>query len=298
MIRGELVIATSLLRSLEKHPPTRFPPTVPHWASESAKSTPPASPTAKPRKQYPVTIDVPIDSEFVPQDLKMKAGVPLQACYAGKWNPITALGENDDGTLVVRWDEYGAAFDCSMLRNELIIKKELARQLRTNPSAVATSAPTAPAKPHKDYPVSIAVPPDSELVPKNADLKPGTKLQACYAGKWNPITFLSANSDGTLNVRWDDYGPSFDCSMARNELIIKKAVLRPLTAPSSPTAEMRTFTDATGKFTVKARIVKQSETEVTLRTEQGKEITLPLSKLSEADQKFVRSNVAAKNPFE
>ncbi len=298
MNRGELVVATSLLSSLGKHPASHFPQTVPHWASESAKNTPPASPTAKARKQYPVSIEIPNDSQLVPQDLKLKPGIPLQACYAGKWNPITALGENDDGTLEVRWDDYGAAFDCSMVRDELIIKKELAQQLRTNPSSVKIAAPTVAAKPHKNYPVSITVPPDSELVPKNADLKPGTKLQACYAGKWNPMTFLSANSDGTLTVRWDDYGPSFDCSMVRNELIIKKAVLKESKASSPPTAEMRTFTDATGKFKVKARIVKQSETEVTLLTEQGKEVTLPLLKLSEADQKFLRSNVAAKNPFE
>jgi hypothetical protein len=144
--------------------------------------------------------------------------------------------------------------------------------------------------------VSIAVPPDSELVSKNADLKPGTKLQACYAGKWNPITFLSANSDGTLIVRWDDYGPSFDCSMVRSELIIKKAVAKEAIPSSPPIAEMRTFTDTTGKFKVKARIVKQSGTQVTLLTEQGKEVTLPLSKLSASDRDFLRSHLDGQSP--
>jgi ribosomal protein L11 len=318
MIRGELVIATSLLSSLGKHPASRFAQTVPNWASESAKNTKPVSPNAKPRKRYQVTIEIPSDSQLVPQDLKLKPGIPLQACFAGKWNPITALGEYDDGALEVRWDEYGEAFDCSMVRDELIIKKELAQQLRTNPASVKISAPTIAAKPRKSYPVSIAVPSDSEFVPKNADLKPGTKLEACYGGKWNPITFLSANSDGTLTVRWDDYGPSFDCSMVRNELIIKKAVLKeppasslPASSPSAsgptasnlpssspPIAEIRTFTDSTGKFKVKATIVKQTDTQVTLLTDKGKEVTLPLSKLSAADQEFLRSNANAKNPFE
>lgn len=298
MQRGELVIETSLASSLGKHPDSRFPKTEPNWASESAKITLPPSPTAKPRKQYPVSIAVPGDSELVPKDLKIKPGIPLQACFAGKWNPITALAENDDGTLDVHWDDYGASSDCSMVREELIIKKSLAGQLRTNPDAVKIAAPSVAAKPLKKYPVSIAVRADSEYVPKNADLKPGTKLEACYAGKWNPITFLSANADGTLTVRWDDYGPSFDCSMARNELIIKKSVLKASLAPDPPAAEMRTFTDATGKFTVKARVVKLTETQVTLLTEQGKELTLPLSKLSDADQEFLRSNAAAKSPFE
>jgi hypothetical protein len=302
MNRGELVIATSLISSLGKHPATRFPKTVPNWASESAKTTPPGAPPGSPAatnsKPYPVTIAVPSDSEFVPKDLKLKPGIPLQACYAGKWNPITALAENADGTLEVRWDEYGAAFDCNMVRQELIIKKELAQQLRTNPAAVKIAAPNATAKPRKDYPVSIAVPADSEFVPKDAELKPGTKLEACYAGTWNPMTFLSANEDGTLNVRWDDYGPSFDCSMVRNELIIKKSVLKASTAPSPAATEMRTFTDATGRFKVKAKVVKLSETQVTLLTEQGKEVTLPLAKLSPADQEFLRASGEEKNPFE
>lgn len=304
MNRGELVIATSLLSSLGKHPVTRFAKTVPNWASESAKTKPPAvakksapaSPTAISRKKYPISITIPSDSQLVPKDLKLKPGIPLQACYSGKWNPITTLRENEDGTLEVRWDDYGSAFDCSMLRDELIIKKKLVQQLRTDPSSVKVAAPPTKEIPRKSYPVSIAVPPDSVLVPKEAKLEPGTKLQACYAGRWNPMTFLSANSDGTLNVRWDDYGPSFDCSMARNELIIKKNALK--ASSSRPTAEMRTFTDATGKFTVKAKVIKQSGTQVTLLTEKGKEVTLPLSKLSKADQEFLRSGGNAENPFE
>jgi hypothetical protein len=294
MKRGELVIETSLVASLGSHPASRYPVTVPNWSSESARTTSAPSADAKRRKSYPVSISVPLDSEVVAADLTIKAGVKLQACYAGKWNPITALSENKDGTLNVRWDEYGSGFDCSMLRSELIIKKAMAQQLRSNPDAVSESTP--PLR-RKNYAVSIAVPTDSAFVPGDAVLKPGTKLQACYASKWNPITFLSHASDGTLNVRWDDYGEAFDCSMVRNELIIKKSVLK--TMQSSPAAgELRTFTDATGRFKVKAKVVRQTATEVTLLTEQGKEVTLPLTRLSEADQEFLKSAATAENPFQ
>lgn len=316
MNRGELVIANNVLAALGKHPATKFPETVPNWASEAAKKTEPGSPPAVASKMYPISIAIPGDSQLVPQDLKLKPGIPLQACYASKWNPITTLAENDDGTLKIRWDEYGPAFDCNMVREELIIKKDLAQQLRTNPSAVKVAAPTADAKPLKSYPVSIAIPRDSEFVPTNVELKPGTKLQACYAGKWNPMTLLSTNADGTLTVRWDDWGATFDCSMQRNELIIKKSILKDAAVPkesaaakdstaakdsatpSAPTPEMRTFTDITGKFKVKAKIVKQTDKQVTLLTEQGKEVTLPIARLSETDQEFVRSIANPKNPFE
>ncbi|OUT55923.1 MAG: hypothetical protein CBB71_18870 [Rhodopirellula sp. TMED11] len=294
MKRGELVIETSLVSRLSSHPTSRFPETVPNWASESAKTTSAPSADAKGRKSYPVSISVPQDSEFVSADLTVKAGVKLQACYAGKWNPITALSENKDGTLNVRWDEYGAGFDCSMLRSELIIKKTMAQQLKSNPDAVAESTP--PLR-RKNYTVAIPVPTDSALVPADAVLAPGTKLQACYAGKWNPITFLSHASDGTLNVQWDDYGQAYDCSMVRNELIVKKSVLRTLQSGSAA-GQMRTFTDATGKFRVKAKVVQQTATEVTLLTEQGKEVTLPLTRLSEADQEFLKSSATTENPFQ
>ncbi|MFN0053628.1 MAG: hypothetical protein ACKV0T_15725 [Planctomycetales bacterium] len=81
-------------------------------------------------------------------------------------------------------------------------------------------------KPLKSYPVTIAIPSDCQVVPADAKLQPGTRLQACWAEKWNPVTMLSENRDGNLTVRWDDFGEAFDCSMLRNELIINRDVLK------------------------------------------------------------------------
>ena len=190
----------------------------------------------KPPKSYPVSIAIPDHSVAVPQKAKLAPGTRLQACYFDKWNPITLLSENEDGTLNVRWDDWGEKFDCTMIRRELIIRKDVLNPSLKPPSSVASQPASAkdagsvdskPAqKPLKAYPVTIAVPPDHQFVPDGAKLQPGTRLQACYAGKWNPITFLSENQDGTLTVRWDDYGPVYDCSMIRKELIIAKNALR------------------------------------------------------------------------
>ena len=257
----------------------------------------------KPRKSYPVSIAVPDDSRFVPAEARLARGVPLQACYSEKWNPLTALSENEDGSINVRWDDYGPMFDCSMIREELIIKKALL--VRSPDGGLAALPPAepekrgvldAPLKPRKSYPVSIAVPNHSQPVPADAALPPGTPLQACYAGKWNPITYLSDNKDGSLNVRWDDYGPAFDCSMVREELIIRKSALQELqqepknaNPPASKQPEWRTWTDTTGKFTVRAQLLRRSDGAISLRTEAGREVTLPISKLSEADREFLRT---------
>ncbi len=195
----------------------------------------------KPPKSYPISIDVPDDSLLVPEDTEVAPGTRLEACYEEKWHPLTTLSENKDGTVNVRWDAYGAKYDCSMLRAELILKKVF---LVKSPNGRMTTLalteaiklglvtdppqPQLSDKPLKSYPVSIAVPAHSLFVPEDAKLSAGTKLQACYAGKWNPITYLAHNEDGTLTVRWDDYGPVFDCRMVRRELIIRKSTLKNL----------------------------------------------------------------------
>ncbi len=208
-------------------------------------NVPPAGPgvtedpnAMKPRKSYLVSIAVPEHSVVVPPNAKLTPGTRLEACWSGKWNPITTLSENEDGSINVRWDEFGAGFDCSMVRSELIIRKEVLKQFGefpVVPSSVATPPPVAAndsgsvdpkPKPLKSYPVTIGLPTDSEIVPADAKLPPGTRLQACWSGKWNPITLLSDNKDGNLTVRWDDFGPGYDCSMLRKELIIKTDVLK------------------------------------------------------------------------
>ena len=294
MSRGELTIKTSLLSALGSHPASKYPATEPNWASEAAKTAVPPSPDAKTRKNYPVSISIPADSITVPSDLKIKPGVALQACYAGSWNPITAISENQDGTLNVRWDKYGSGFDCSMLRSQLIISKSLATQLRNNPDSITSSTP--PLK-RKNYTVSLPIPPDSVLVPETAVLEANTKLRACWAGSWNPITFLSHASDGSLNVHWDDYSDAFNCSMLRNQLIIRKSDLNMTTLPPA-SEELRVFKDKTGRFSVKAKILDQTDTEVVLLTETGKKVRVPLNKLCDADQEFLRSTKDAVNPFE
>ena len=271
-----------------------------------------ADPNAhKPPKSYPVTIDVPEDAQFLPKDAKVTPGARLEACFQEKWHPLTTLSENKDGSVNVRWDDYGAQYDCSMSRDELIIKKAYLVEASAGGPLVALSQsearkrgllkdPPPAAKPLKSYPVSIAVPDDSQFVPDDATLQPGTKLQACYAGKWNPITHLAHNEDGTLTVRWDDYGPTYDCSMVRKELIIRKTVLKrlqealaePADPPSEP-SEFRTWTDASGNFKVRARLLRKSDTTVTVVTDAGREMNVPISKLSEADQRFLHSTAAA-----
>src|SRR4051812_4770868 len=54
-------------------------------------------------------------------------------------------------------------------------------------------------------------------------------------------------------------------------------------------AEERTWTDKTGKFKVNGELVKVQEGEAVLRRRDGKEIKVPLERLSDADQEFIKA---------
>lgn len=64
-------------------------------------------------------------------------------------------------------------------------------------------------------------------------------------------------------------------------------------------SSMRTWTDKTGKFKVKAKLNERVDNLVRLETEDGRLITVPVEKLSEFDQKYLESAKANmdENPF-
>jgi WD40 repeat protein len=69
-------------------------------------------------------------------------------------------------------------------------------------------------------------------------------------------------------------------------------------ATASLAADLRTWSDASGKFTLKAKFVSVTDGKVTLEQEDGTSIEIELAKLSPADQKYVaEQKSAADNPF-
>lgn len=64
-------------------------------------------------------------------------------------------------------------------------------------------------------------------------------------------------------------------------------------------AEIEKWVDATGKFTIEASFISESDGVVTLEKANGDEVRIPLDKLSEASQERVKEllSMAAENPF-
>lgn len=67
---------------------------------------------------------------------------------------------------------------------------------------------------------------------------------------------------------------------------------------SSSSAQMRTWTDATGKHKVEAKFEKMDGAVVVLLKENGRNARLPLEKLSETDRDFVKTLLAKKDAAE
>ena len=74
--------------------------------------------------------------------------------------------------------------------------------------------------------------------------------------------------------------------LAREELAKISPNAKVLQSPVG--AELRVWTDATGRFSVEATFIRADEKTVTLKKKSGEEITLPVAKLSQPDQAFLR----------
>ncbi|WP_372725157.1 hypothetical protein [Novipirellula sp.] len=74
-------------------------------------------------KRYKVTIPVPDGQAIVDADTDVKVGMKLGACYAGRWESVTVVAVNDDGTITCTWDKW-SGFTYRMMREDLTIAEE------------------------------------------------------------------------------------------------------------------------------------------------------------------------------
>ncbi|WP_197355394.1 hypothetical protein [Aureliella helgolandensis] len=78
-------------------------------------------------KRYKIDIPIPNGHALVAADTKVRVGMKLQACYAGRWEFVTVVAVNDDETITCNWDKW-QSFTYKMLRQDLIIADEDAQR--------------------------------------------------------------------------------------------------------------------------------------------------------------------------
>jgi hypothetical protein len=137
-------------------------------------------------------------------------------------------------------------------------------------------------------PVTLRVPKEAEPVPAKLKLLKGTKLAACWGPQWSPLTVLEDTEDDDVPIHWDQLGN--DAKINRSQLIIRKTDLKAVKQEVAK-ATTRTWRDATGKFSVDATFVSKTSTNLTLRKQDGKEVTLQIAKLSKEDVQWIKENL-------
>ena len=168
---------------------------------------------------------------------------------------------------------------------------------------------------HHRHTVSDLGPPVMDSTP----LPPGLIVAARWHNRWCAAKVVQVLPDGQVEIQfqewpWKDKRSRADMRLAPPEVeqpdvdprllpqAATPAPTPPATTPTAAAGPYRTWTDNTGTFTIEAKYVGDEGQSVRLvRKTDGKEVKVPLARLSEADRQFVEQARRApkpSNPFE
>ena len=250
-----------------------------------------------------ITIPMPKDATSVNAATQLGPGDKLLSCWNKKWEWVTVVTAHEDGTVRCSWDSYnGYQYDMSrddLVRGESppVANVKTSDGKTTLPSvdyardtdAKSDNFPSAkiPTK-VKRYLITIPIPGYAVPVLPETYLVPGTKLGACYNDKWDLVTVMQINDDGSLRCNWDNWS-SFTYDMSREDLIIEKSILNKLKIEEQLVSPVsREWADTSGKFRVMATYIDSQEGFVKLRKDDGTDISVSIDKLSPADRSLIR----------
>lgn len=270
---------------------------------------------------------LPRDAEAIDPDLELTRGVPLLLYRGFEWQKVLVLDDRGP-TIRVRYAESSGKFDRDHKRAELAIRRSTLEKLASGggdsyaddmvPDEVYDEDELYVSESgqewdvalqgeytvfDKNYPINIRIPRGAQLVPDDIELPVGVPLAYCWARRWNACHVV-ADRDQKLIVREVDDITDFAFRIDRGQLIIQDKSLRKLKRNSAKQLAdlkqtLRTWTDSSGQHKVEARFVSVDETKVTLKTDAGREISLPLKRLSDEDRELVEGlTPETDNPFE
>jgi hypothetical protein len=165
------------------------------------------------------------------------------------------------------------------------------------------------------------VSPSERPVGETTRLFEGQILLANDTGAWYPAEIVELMPDGQVRVTFRGWGNARDKAVPRSRLQLApddvaqpnlsaaqlaelrgRSVAEPAGAtPTAAAAGMRIWTDNTGTYKIEAVYAGLDDGKVKLKRKDGREVAVPLDRLSEADQKLVeelRKKPVAPNPFE
>ncbi len=124
------------------------------------------------------------------------------------------------------------------------------------------------------------------------EFKPGDKVEIDFGGNWQPAVVVEVKGPGLVRVKTRVMGreidPVFPTRLIRPARGAEARVPAAKRKPKPDVSAPRTWTDSTGKYKVEASLVELKDGQVTLKKPDGQVVAIPLERLSEADQQFVR----------
>ncbi|MDE0935862.1 MAG: SHD1 domain-containing protein [Mariniblastus sp.] len=133
------------------------------------------------------------------------------------------------------------------------------------------------------------------------DFKIGDIVEFDFLGNQLQGEVFEFTRTGWPTVRFDYRGKSMERFFPPSRIsLVESAKTGASDGTMTAPAEMRKWTDASGTFSVSAKLVSNKDGKIELEKEDGRVITLPLTKLSEKDQTYLqelgKQNSEA-NPF-
>ena len=134
----------------------------------------------------------------------------------------------------------------------------------------------------------------------------GETVEVKFGRGWQNARVVEVRPNGWLKLEMSRDGVKFNPTLPPNR--VRKAGGAAGTTPAGkppenpfekkktavdPLKGVRTWTDASGTFTVEAELVERKDGKVTLKKSDGETIDVPIDKLSEADRKLLRGETTA-----
>ncbi|WP_425618804.1 SHD1 domain-containing protein [Anatilimnocola sp. NA78] len=132
-----------------------------------------------------------------------------------------------------------------------------------------------------------------------SQVKPRDRVFIFWVSRWYPGYVIETSAD-QIKVHYDQHSDSWDAFVSLDKVRSmrpiratpsKPEVAKPAEAPAETTVSSNTriWTDSTGQFTIDAELIGFEDGAAKLKRKDGKVVSLPLDKLSGADQAAVRA---------
>lgn len=117
-------------------------------------------------------------------------------------------------------------------------------------------------------------------VPAADQFKEGDEIEISYLGEWRPGKVMKTNQRGDVLAQFEFAGAS-------QQKPFKASDVR-YAYESGALARAKVWSDASGKFRLKAALIEIDDDTITLRKPDKTETKVPIAKLSESDQQFLK----------